>query len=62
MTNRKQYSLLRDSPLVAVGWLWDRSKGSADPVTVIGKTFDYAAGAIALLWLGLMIIGGILQG
>lgn len=23
--------------LIAVGWLWDRSKGSADPVTVIGK-------------------------
>jgi hypothetical protein len=48
--------------LAAVGWLWDRSRGSADPVTVIGKTFVYADGTIALLRLGLMIIGGILQG
>ena len=45
--------------LVVVGWLWDRSKGSADPVIAIGKTFACAGGAVALFWIGLMIVAGI---
>jgi len=45
--------------LVIVGWLWDRSKGSADPVTAIGRTFAWAGGAVVLFWIGLMIVAGI---
>jgi hypothetical protein len=45
--------------LVIVGWLWDRSKGSADPVIAIGRTFAWAGGAVAVFWIGLMIVAGI---
>lgn len=45
--------------LVIVGWLLDRSKGSADPVTAIGRTFACAGGAIALFWMGLIIVADI---
>jgi hypothetical protein len=45
--------------LVMVGWLWDRSNDSPDPVKSIGKSFAYAGGAIALFWIGMLIVAGV---
>ncbi|HEV8415296.1 MAG TPA: hypothetical protein VGQ49_17020 [Bryobacteraceae bacterium] len=48
--------------LVIVGWLWDRSNGSPDPLKTIGRSFAFAGGAIALFWIGLIIVADIRGG
>jgi hypothetical protein len=45
--------------LVIVGWLWDRSTGSTDPVKAIANSFAFAGGAIALFWIGLTIVADV---
>jgi hypothetical protein len=48
--------------LIAVGWLWDRSSGSLDVGRAIGRTFLFAAAAIVLFWVGLIIVADIRNG
>jgi hypothetical protein len=47
--------------LVIVGWLWDRSNGSVNLEGSIGTTFTLEVAATVLGWIGVMILGGILD-
>jgi hypothetical protein len=47
--------------LVVVGRLWDRSNGSVNHKETIATTFSLAVAATVFGWIGVMIVGGILD-
>lgn len=48
--------------LATVGWLWNRSNGSADFKMSVIRTLSYAVAAVFLFWLGLMVVANIRHG
>jgi hypothetical protein len=46
---------------VIVGWLCDRSNGSVNHKETIAITFSLAVAATVFGWIGVMIVGGILD-
>jgi len=47
--------------LVIVGWLWDRSNGSTNLRGTIATTLSLSVAATLVGWIGVMIVGGILD-
>jgi hypothetical protein len=42
--------------LAAVGWIWDRTSGSANLLMAVGRSFLLAWGAILLFWVAIIVI------
>ncbi len=56
------YTILALALIASTGWIWSRSGSSLRLQKVIVNAFRWAVASIALLWIALMVLGGIRQG